>query len=401
MEKKEETKMKRILAAALSLALLCSLAACGSKDGFGTGKVKEGVCYQLTGISPDAAAMKVDGVEVPMDMYFYNLCYTASYMESYLNMYGMDLDWSMELQEGMTILDAVKDGALSNTKGYAVIEAMAKENNVILSEEDIAAIEETRQSVIEELGGEENYRAELAKVGLSEESYARMSRSDYLYNALAELAATEGSSLYPSDEQLVARAAEQGYMTADHILLLTRDMSTYQELDEETVAQKKELAEELLQKLQDYDGDDLTAYFTELADEYSEDSGRAYNPEGYTFPSGQMVEEFESAAAALAEGEVSGIVESYYGYHIILRKPLNAEEAVGGMRETYFGDLFEERLENAVVEMNPRVEELDVAGVYDAFAAAMSTDEDSTAADDGSTENGTDVTDKEQESAEK
>ena len=51
--------------------------------------------------------------------------------------------------------------------------------------------------------------------------------------------------------------------------------------------------------------------------------------------------------------------------------------------------------------MNPRVEALDVADVYDAFAAAMSADEDSTAADDGSAENGADVTDKEQESAEK
>ena len=358
--------MKRILAAALSLALLCSLAACGSKDGFAEGKVKEGLCYQLTGISPDAAAMKVDGVEVPMDMYFYNLCYTASYMESYLNMYGMDLDWSMELQEGVTMLDTVKEGALSNAMGYAVIEAMAKENNVILSEEDIAAIEETRQSVIEEFGGEENYRAELAKVGLSEESYARMSRSDYLYDALEKLTETEGSSLYPTDEQLIARAAEQGYMTADHILLLTRDMSTYQELDEETVAQKKALAEELLQKIRNYDGDDLTAYFTELADEYSEDSGRTSSPGGY---------------------------------HIILRKPLDEEKVVSAMRESCFSDLLEERLDSAAVEMNPRVEALDVAGVYDAFVASVSADEDSAA--DGSAEGGSAVTDKEQENAEK
>lgn len=48
--------MKRILAAALSLALLGSLAACGGKDRFDAGKVEEGVCYQLTGIAPDAVA---------------------------------------------------------------------------------------------------------------------------------------------------------------------------------------------------------------------------------------------------------------------------------------------------------------------------------------------------------
>ena len=37
-------------------------------------------------------------------------------MESYMNMYGMDLDWSMELQEGETVLDVTKDSILENTK---------------------------------------------------------------------------------------------------------------------------------------------------------------------------------------------------------------------------------------------------------------------------------------------
>ena len=204
-----------------------------------------------------------------------------------------------------------------------------------------------------------------------------MCRSDYLYSALEELAATEGSSLYATDEQLIAYAAKQGYMTADHILLLTRDMSTYQELDDETKAEKKALAE-----------DDLIGYFTELADEYSEDSGRAGNPEGYTFGSGQMVEEFESAAAALGEGEVSEIVESYYGYHIILRKPLDEAKAVDAVRETYFSDLLASRIEDAAVEMNPAVEALDLVDIYDAFSLLMDTDADGDTADDTATENG-------------
>ena len=56
--------MKRILAAALSLTLLVSLAACGGKDRFDAGKVEEGVCYQLTGIAPDAVA-KILGCAPP------------------------------------------------------------------------------------------------------------------------------------------------------------------------------------------------------------------------------------------------------------------------------------------------------------------------------------------------
>lgn len=200
--------MKRILAAALSLALLVSLAACGGKDRFDAGKVEEGVCYQLTGIAPDAVAMRVDGIDVPMDMYFYNLCYAASYMESYMNMYDMDLDWSMELQEGETVLDVTKDSILENTKSFAVIEKLAQENNVILDEAALSELETERAETVESLGGEESYRAELAKLGLSEETYDRMCRSDYLYSALEELAATEGSSLYATDEQLIAYAAK-------------------------------------------------------------------------------------------------------------------------------------------------------------------------------------------------
>jgi parvulin-like peptidyl-prolyl isomerase len=58
--------------------------------------------------------------------------------------------------------------------------------------------------------------------------------------------------------------------------------------------------------------------FAELAKEYSEDSGSAANGgELGSFSEGDMVEPFEEACKALNPGEVSGIVETDYGYHII------------------------------------------------------------------------------------
>jgi len=63
------------------------------------------------------------------------------------------------------------------------------------------------------------------------------------------------------------------------------------------------------------------ADFAELAKKVSQDPGSAQ--QGGLLPfvqRGQLVKEFEDAAFALKDGEMSGIVQSPYGYHIILRK---------------------------------------------------------------------------------
>ena len=55
--------------------------------------------------------------------------------------------------------------------------------------------------------------------------------------------------------------------------------------------------------------------FNALMEEYNEDPGEP--EEGYYFPTGVMVQEFEDASFALQDGEISDILETSYGYHII------------------------------------------------------------------------------------
>jgi peptidyl-prolyl cis-trans isomerase C len=97
-----------------------------------------------------------------------------------------------------------------------------------------------------------------------------------------------------------------------HILLMTIDPATRSSLTTNTVAAKRKQIEDLRKRV--LAGEDFAA----LAKQYSEDPGSKENggelPE---FPRGQMVPEFESAAFALGTNQVSDIVTSQFGFHII------------------------------------------------------------------------------------
>ncbi|MBZ5675763.1 MAG: peptidyl-prolyl cis-trans isomerase [Acidobacteriia bacterium] len=92
---------------------------------------------------------------------------------------------------------------------------------------------------------------------------------------------------------------------ARHILLKTEGKS-----DAEKKALKAK-AEDLLKQLKN------GADFAELAKKNSDDGSKDQGGDLGSFTHGQMVAEFDSAAFALKPKELSGVVTSQYGYHII------------------------------------------------------------------------------------
>jgi peptidyl-prolyl cis-trans isomerase C len=98
---------------------------------------------------------------------------------------------------------------------------------------------------------------------------------------------------------------------ASHILLMTTDPKTNSELSEDQKTAKHKDMEGLLKRARA--GED----FAELAKKYSEDPGSKDKGGEYKFPRGQMVPEFEAAAFSLSTNQVSDIVTTKYGYHII------------------------------------------------------------------------------------
>lgn len=80
---------------------------------------------------------------------------------------------------------------------------------------------------------------------------------------------------------------------------------------------------------------------------YNDDFGDMGN--GYYFLRGEMEEAYESAAFALAEYDVSNVVETDEGYYIIMRLPKD---------ETYISEHYQELKEKAyIVQLNRKVEE--------------------------------------------
>lgn len=108
------------------------------------------------------------------------------------------------------------------------------------------------------------------------------------------------------DEKAMASIADDDKITAKHILIMFAD-----ETDEAKTEAKKK-AEEVLAKVKA--GEDFDA----LIEEYNEDTGEPGS--GYTFADdGTMTQAFADAAFKLEVGEVSELVETEFGYHIIKR----------------------------------------------------------------------------------
>ena len=111
-------------------------------------------------------------------------------------------------------------------------------------------------------------------------------------------------------DNTVKQIGPDGLIQTAHILL---------RLDQKATEAEQKAAKERIDSI--YNALKQGADFAELAKKVSQDPGSAQ--QGGLLPfvqRGQLVKEFEDAAFALKDGEMSGIVQSPYGYHIILRK---------------------------------------------------------------------------------
>ena len=276
----------------------------------------------------DAASKKYDGDTVVATVngteVTWKLCYyLIASMTSQFIRYTMAIpDFTTDTGDGTTLQDAMREALEARMKYYTVPAAEADKRG--LAETVDAEVETQWNSIVEQYGGVDALMEAMESAYLDEPTYRLLLRSNAAFNAIMEdTYGANGEKL--SEADVLAWANDNNYVRCKHILFLTKNDDGTDMTDEEKAEVRKE-AETTLEELRalESDRETMMARFDELMAE-ADDPGMTNFPDGYIFTDDQMVQEFEDGARALADYEISDIVESSYGYHIILRLPLDPD----------------------------------------------------------------------------
>lgn len=363
--------LKRILAGGLTAALAFSLltgcdapALDSSAPDTYEAKVptaaQEDVDSYLTDgtISCADTVMTINGTDVPASAYFYWLSYYASYLEYYYQSSGgEDFSLSDQYDEDTTYADYVQEQTENTLISSVVATQKAQEEKVELSED--------AQTNLDNM--EENADPNTLLYYATDLDGLKFTFTNYSYSDALQTALFEKGGKYYANKETLQDYYDDNVFGAKHILIQTSGMS-----DEEKAEAKKTIQGYLDKILA---SDDQASTFDQYMNEHSEDSGLAQYPDGYTFMSGDMVSEFEDAVAALKVGEITPeVVESSYGYHIIMRIEPDPEEIDNEtLKERYqedtYSGLLDEWTQSAEISTSDALEKLDTNAFYDKLSS--------------------------------
>ncbi|MGL5440547.1 MAG: peptidylprolyl isomerase [Filifactoraceae bacterium] len=202
------------------------------------------------------------------------------------------------------LIKQVKDDALSTLQYNVATMKFAKEKKIELSSDDMEKVKSEINDSVKQLG-KENFDKALAESYLTTDLYNYVVKQGVLKEKVYSKLFT-GSGEYSISESDLLKASKD-YIHAKHILI---------KVDNEDWAAGEAKANEVYKKA--VAGED----FDSLVKEFGQDPGMEQSPDGYYFKEGQMVENFYNGAKALDINQISKPIKTNYGYHIILRLPI-------------------------------------------------------------------------------
>lgn len=222
------------------------------------------------------------------------MVYLMNTKNQYEEIFGREI-WNTSY-EGVTLEGNVKEAVLAKLAKIKAMNLLAKEHEIVLSEEEAGKVKQAAEEYYASLREEERTALEVTPE-LIASMYEEYALADKVYEHLI-------ADINPEISDDEART-----ITVQHILIKTYSLNEAGErvpYTEQAKAQAYRQAKEAWQKAME--GEDFAGLITE----YSEDSNLSYS-----FGKGIMEKEFEEAAFNLGTDEISGIVESESGFHII------------------------------------------------------------------------------------
>ncbi len=238
---------------------------------------------------------------------------SKSYIDSYIANYGAEV---FDTDEGKETLKKLKEDILNGLVEMRILDERIKASDIDVESEEIKkAIEERITQVKASFEGEEKYQAALAEAGFTDETYREFVKEDHVRQTfqkqlVAEVKATddEAKTFYEENKKNYVNAAGAKIY---HIYLGNDDAA-------------KVAGEEALKKIK---ADDAYS-FEDAVKDYSKDASAA---EGgllgdYPYENDQFYPDFMEHVKVLKEGEISEVVKSTAGYHIIKVEDVHTED---------------------------------------------------------------------------
>lgn len=320
--------MCRVVASLLLLTMLLLSAGCGSVGG---------------GKDDTRKVLTLDGIKVIADTYRY----------FYLT-YGMECaaaaEYAYAPADHAQDLQAFTERSLRTH--YAVY-SLAEEYDFSLSRKDAEEIDVQMSDLIAYIGDEETYFAWCTERYMTGDLFRMLSYDvNYLQSGLYEKLVADG--VFADDrETVLADIAANFYHCAQiHIPHSAIAKKQAESIHADILAGGKSFTEYAR----------MYAGLSEATTVEEATAGRYYTK-------GETYAAFETATRSLAVGEMSDVVETEIGYHIILRQPMNDSEIEAqyeNLKSLYLQRMFTELLETRAAEM-----ELQYARNYDAVYADL------------------------------